>query len=106
MNGLTNESENALPMDSSIWKHIEHMDMSIGIPVSEEKTLDILAALEDIYTAIDTDPEDAKHCVVALAAIFVASSVGKADIVWQEYAIKEAMETLDESLKEILDEES
>jgi hypothetical protein len=41
-----------------------------------------------------------------LAAIFVASSVGKADIVWQEYAIKEAMETLDESLKEILDEES
>jgi len=106
VNGLTNESENALPMDSSIWKHIEHMDMSIGIPVSDAKTLDILAALEDIHTAIDEDPEDAKHCVIALAAIFVASTVGKADIIWQEYAIREAMQTLDESLKEILDEES
>jgi hypothetical protein len=82
------------------------MDMSIGIPVSDAKTLDILAALEDIHTAIDEDPEDAKHCVIALAAIFVASTVGKADIIWQEYAIREAMQTLDESLKEILDEES
>jgi len=93
-------------MDSSIWNHIEHMNMSIGIPVSDAKTLDILGALEDIYTAIDVDPEDAKQCVIALAAIFVASSVGKADMVWQEYAIKEAMQTLDESLKEILDEEA
>ena len=80
--------------------------MSIGIPVSDAKTLDILAALEDIYTAIDEDPEDARQCVIALAAIFVASTVGKADIIWQEYAIREAMQTLDESLKEILDEES
>lgn len=106
MNGLTNESENALPMDSSIWKHIEHMDMSIGIPVSEKKTLDILAALEDIYYAIENDPDDARKCVVSLAAIFVASSVGKADVVWQEFTVREAMESLDESLKEILDEES
>ena len=82
------------------------MDMSIGIPVSDAKTLDILAALEDIYTAIDEDPEDARQCVIALAAIFVASTVGKADIIWQEYAIREAMQTLDESLKEILDEET
>lgn len=103
---MTNESENALPMDSSIWDHIEHMDISIGIPVSEKKTLDILAALEDIYYAIDVDPDDARKCVVALAAIFVASSVGKADIVWQEFAVREAMESLDESLKEILDEEA
>ena len=100
------ESENALPMDSSIWKHIDHMNMSIGIPVSEKKTLDILAALEDIYHAVDYDPEDAKQCIVALAAIFVASSVGKADVVWQEFTVREAMESLDESLKEILDEEA
>ncbi len=106
MNGLTNESENALPMDSSIWKHIDHMNMSIGIPVSENKTLDILGALEDIYHSIEEDPDDARKCIISLAAIFVASSVGKADLVWQEFAVREAMETLDESLKEILDEES
>ena len=82
------------------------MNMSIGIPVSEKKTLDILSALEDIYHAVDYDPEDAKQCIVALAAIFVASSVGKADVVWQEFTVREAMESLDESLKEILDEEA
>ena len=101
---MTNESENALPMDSSLWEHISHMDMSIGIPVSENKTLDILAALEDIYYAIEADPDDARKCVVSLAAIFVASTVGKADLVWQEFAVQEAMESIDESLKEILDE--
>jgi hypothetical protein len=101
---LTNESENALPMDESIWDHIEHMDVSIGIPVSENKTLDILAALEDIYYAVETDPDDARKCIVSLAAIFVASSLGKADVVWQEFAVQEAMKSLDESLKEILDE--
>ena len=106
MNGLTNESENALPMDDSIWDHIEHMDVSIGIPVSENKTLDILAALEDIYYAIEADPDDARKCIVSLAAIFVASSLGKADVVWQEFTVQEAMNSLDESLKEILDEKS
>ena len=80
------------------------MDMSIGIPVSDNKTLDILAALEDIFYAIEDDPDDARKCVISLAAIFVASSVGKADVVWQEFAVREAMESLDESLKEILDE--
>ena len=103
---MTNESENALPMDNSIWNHIKHMDMSIGIPVSDNKTLDILAALEDIFYAIEDDPDDARKCVISLAAIFVASSVGKADVVWQEFAVREAMESLDESLKEILDEEA
>ena len=93
---MTNESENALPMDSSLWEHISHMDMSIGIPVSENKTLDILAALEDIYYAIEDDPDDARKCIVSLAAIFVASSVGKADVVWQEFAVREAMESIDE----------
>ena len=106
MNGLMNESENALPMDSSIWNHINHKNMSIGIPVSENKSLDILAALQDIYYSIEEDPDDARKCITSLAAIFVASSVGKADLVWQEFAVREAMESLDESLKEILDEES
>ena len=101
---MTNESENALPMDDSIWDHIEHMDVSIGIPVSENKTLDILAALEDIYYAVEADPDDARKCIISLAAIFVASSLGQADIVWQEFAVQEAMNSLDESLKEILDE--
>ena len=106
MNGLTNESENALPLDETIWAHIEHMNYTIGIPVSDTRTLNILGALEDIYWSVDTDPEDAKHCIVTLAGIFLGGSVGKADKVWEEFAVQDAMKTFNAELKEILDEEA
>lgn len=103
---MTNESENALPLDENIWEHIEHMNYTIGIPVSETRTLNILDALEDIYWAVEDDPEDAKKCIVALAGIFLGGSVGKADKVWEEFAVQDAMKTFNAELKEILDEEA
>ena len=101
---MTNESENALPLDESIWEHIQHMNYTIGIPVSETRTLNILDALEDIYWAVDSDPEDAKKCIVALAGIFLGGSVGQAERVWEEFAVQDAMKTFNTELKEILDE--
>ena len=98
------ESENALPLDSTIWEHIAHMDFTIGIPVSEKKTLNILGALQDIYNTIDEDPEEAKQCLVALAAIFVASRHGKADMMWEELSVQESMANFDEGIQEILNE--
>ena len=98
------ESDSALPLDSTIWEHIAHMDFTIGIPVSENKTLNILGALEDIYDSIDTDIDEAKQCVIALAAIFVASRHDKADMVWEELSVQESMANFDNGLKEILDE--
>ena len=91
-------------MDEGIWDHIEEMGYAIGIPISDKKTLDILGALEDIYVTVDTDIDDAKRCIIALAAIFVASSSGTADAVWQEFSVREAMKDLDKGLKEILNE--
>jgi hypothetical protein len=98
------ESDSALPLDSTIWEHIAHMDFTIGIPVSENKTLNILGALEDIYDSIDVDTEEAKQCVIALAAIFVASRHDKADMVWEELSVQESMANFDNGLKEILNE--
>lgn len=98
------ESDNALPLDSSIWQHIAHMDFTIGIPVSENKTLNILGALEDIYDLVDVDADEAKQCVIALAAIFVASRHDKADMVWEELSVQESMANFDDGLKEILNE--
>ena len=98
------ESDSALPLDSTIWEHIAHMDFTIGIPVSENKTLNILGALEDIYNSIDEDIDEAKQCVIALAAIFVASRHDKADLVWEELSVQESMANFDSGLKEILDE--
>ena len=98
------ESDNALPLDSTIWQHIAHMDFTIGIPVSENKTLNILGALEDIYDVVDTDPDEAKQCIIALAAIFVASRHDKADLVWEELSVQESMANFDEGIREILNE--
>jgi hypothetical protein len=80
------------------------MDFTIGIPVSENKTLNIPGALEDIYNSIDEDINEAKQCVIALAAIFVASRHDKADLVWEELSVQESMANFDSGLKEILDE--
>lgn len=101
---MTNESENVLPTDDKLWDYIEEMGYSIGISVSDSKTLDILGALEDIYVTVDEDIEDAKRCIIALAAIFIGSSTGTADAVWQEFSVQEAMKDLDKGLKEILNE--
>jgi CO dehydrogenase/acetyl-CoA synthase delta subunit len=101
------ESENALPLDESFWEHIEHMDFAIAIPVSENKMLDIISALRDVYETIcDEELDEAKMCVTALAAILVASKYGKAEEVLEEFSIKEAMRDFDIHMKGILDEES
>ena len=101
------ESENALPLDESFWDHIEHMDFAIAIPVSNTRMLDIISALRDVYETICEDKlDEAKMCVTALAAILVASKYGKAEEVWEEFSIKEAMRDFDTSIKEILDEKS
>ena len=101
------ESENALPLDDTFWDHVEHMDFAIAIPVSENKMLDIISALRDVYETIcDEELDEAKMCVTALAAILVASKYGKAEEVLEEFSIKEAMRDFDIHMKGILDEES
>lgn len=100
------ESENALPLDDSFWDHVDTLDFAITIPVSENRMLDIVNALRDIYdTLVEGDIEDAKMCTTALAAILVASRYGKADEVWEEFSVREAMTNIDSHLKEILNEE-
>jgi hypothetical protein len=101
------ESENALPLDDTFWEHLEHLDFAIAIPVSDTRMLDIVGALHDIYdTLVKGDIDDAKMCTTALAAILVASKYGKAEEVWEEFSIKEAMFNFDDHMKEILNEES
>jgi hypothetical protein len=101
---LTDESKNAFPLDNKFWEYAKTNEYSIGIPVSDKKLLNIVGALEDIYHTIDEDPEESKECLIMLAAIFVASSVGRADEVWEEFAVRESMKSFDTDLKEILNE--
>ena len=106
MIGLTNESENALPLDNKFWDYARNNGAYIGIPVSDKKMLNIIGALEDVYYSITEDPAEAMECLIMLGAIFVAASEGKADAVWEEFAVRESMKSFDSGLKEILNEKS
>ena len=100
------ESESALPLDDSFWEHVQHMDFAVAIPVSKNRMLDIISALHDVYETIcEGKIEEAKMCTTALAAILVASKYDKAEEVWEEFSVREAMANFDSSIKEILDEE-
>ena len=99
-----NESESALPLDESFWEHWHHTKVGVGIPVSEDKTMNVLAVLEDIYYTVDKDREEAKRLIIMMAAILLASKDDQADAVWQEMVVSESMIDLDTNLKEILDE--
>ena len=103
---MTNESENALPLDESFWHHLEHSGYTIGIPVSEDKIMNVNEVLEDIYYTIDEDPEEAQRLIIMMAAILVASKDGMADKVWEEMTVSESMKTLDKEIGKILNEES
>ena len=100
------ESENVLPLDSSFWEHCEHLDFTVGIPVSEKRTMDILQVMHDIYDCISEDSEEAKQLIISMAAILVASRYDKADLVWEEIVVQSSMKDVDKALKEIISEES
>lgn len=99
------ESEIVLRLDESIWEHIEHMEGSVGIQVTEDKALDLLGALYDIYHVFDKDQEQAKDLLIGLAALLVAAPLGQADKVWQELVVHEGMKNFELSVKEMLDGE-
>lgn len=99
------ESNNALPLDKSFWEHIQHIDFHVVIPVAEDRMLNIVDALHDVYNIICSgDQARAEKSVTALAAILVASKYGKATEVWEEYSVQEAMAQFDSSLKGVLDD--
>ncbi len=98
------ESENALPLDSSFWEHCKHMNFTVGIPISETKMMDVIQVLQDIYETLEEDIEEGKKLVIAMAAILVASKDGKADKIWEELSIQEAMKDIDTHIRDILNE--
>ena len=97
------ESEIVLPLDETIWEYVENMDASIGIHISEEKVLDLLGALYDIYHVNKDNHQEAQELIVGLTALLVASPMGQADKVWEELSVKESMKNFELQVKEVLD---
>ena len=64
----------------------------------------VIQLLQDIYETLEEDVEEGKKLVIAMAAILVASKDGKADMLWEELSIQEAMKDVDNHIKDILNE--
>jgi hypothetical protein len=100
-----NESEHALPLDDSFWKHVEHLDFKVAIQLDGDKYLNMMAALESIYTLIkDGKTEDAAFFTTGLAAAMLASKYGKSQQVLDEMMVKVFSEDMDKELEHILNE--
>lgn len=88
-----------------VWNYIKDNPRIMGIEISEEKRLDLLSALADIYKALDKDCiTEAKFMMTMLASVLLATSTGTADEIVNEIMVQESMQTFDESIKEILNE--
>ncbi len=105
MTGLTNESENALPLNEEFWEHVKHLDFKVAIKLDGEKYLNIMAALESIYGLIkDGRTKDAEFFITGLAAAMLASKYGKSQDVFNEMMLKAFADDMDKGLQEILSE--
>ncbi|NBW12884.1 MAG: hypothetical protein EBR82_33155 [Caulobacteraceae bacterium] len=76
----------------------------MGLPLSDNKAIDICTALLDVYEILSKDPEAAKSLLSLLATVLVGSAEGQGKEVIEEVMIMEAMQDLDRRLKGILDE--
>jgi hypothetical protein len=98
------ESEKLLPLDETLWDYIKGMDGTLGIPVSETKTLDLIGALYDIYWALKTDNQEAQELVIGLTALLLAAPLGQAERIWEELVVKDSMKNFELQAKKVLDE--
>ena len=101
-----NEFENAWATDEDFWEFVGDNRKLVGIAISDGQGLDILNALKDIYTTIEKEPESAMRMLTLLGTVIYASSIGEGKQFTDEIQVVSAMEQFDNSMKEILDEES
>jgi hypothetical protein len=100
-----NESE-SVSMDNpeDVWDYIKDNPLLMGLPLSDNKGIDILSALRDVYETSKKNPEGARMLLTLLANILVASAQGEGNEVMEEIIVLDALANMDDDLKEILDE--
>jgi hypothetical protein len=100
------ELENAWDNDEDFWNFVGENKRIVGMAISDGQGLDILNALRDIYLTISKEPESDMLMLTILGTVIYASSIGEGKEFTDEIQVVSAMERFDNSIKEILDEES
>ena len=95
------ESEESL-LKEDIWEYIKDNPRLIGIPLSDNKGLDILNALRDIYVLKTVESKNSG--LTLLAEVILAAAEGKGNQIVEDVLVQEAMIDIDDSLRMVLDE--
>lgn len=98
------ESENVSLDNEKVWDYIKNNPLLLGLPISNNKGLDLLSAMRDVYLEMDKDIYKAKVLLTLLATVLVATSQGDGNEVIEEVLVQDAMFNLDKELKGVLDE--
>lgn len=98
------ESENVSLDNEKVWDYIKDNPLLLGLPISNNKGLDLLSAMRDVYLEMDKDIYKAKVLLTLLATVLVATSQGDGNEVIEEVLVQDAMFNLDKELKGVLDE--
>ena len=98
------ESENVSLNSLEVWDYIRDNPLILGLPLSNNKGLDLLTAMRDVYVEMDKDVYKAKVLLTLLATVLVASAQGDGEEVIEEVLVQDAMFNLDKELKGVLDE--
>jgi hypothetical protein len=98
------ESENVSLDSLEVWDYIAENPLILGLPISDNKGLDLLAAMRDVYLEMDKDVYKAKVLLTLLATVLVASTQGDGEEVIEEVLVQDAMFNIDNELKGVLDE--
>lgn len=95
------ESEESL-LKEDIWEYIKDNPRLIGIPLSDNKGLDILNALRDIWELKTVEAKNSGLKV--LAEVMLAAAEGKGNQIVEEVLVQEAMIDIDDNLRVVLNE--
>lgn len=88
----------------SVWLYIKDNPLIMGLPISEDKGLDLLSALREIYETSKKSLENAQILLTLLANVLVGAAQGDGREVVEEVLVQDAMFRFEEKIKEILDE--
>jgi hypothetical protein len=91
-------------MNDDVWEFIADNPKIMGVPLTDNKGLDILSALRDVYMVTKQDPEVGMGLLTVLANVLVAAAQGEGSELLEEVTVFEAMMDFDTQVKEILDE--
>ena len=98
------ESINVFQDNNEFWDYVKENPRVLGIPVSDNKGLDLLNALRDVREAYRKDIEIGDTMLTLLGTLLVGIVNGDGEQMLEEVIVSEAMVDIDTSLKEILDE--